>query len=327
MQRVLQPVHVLNDELFAAALRRHPLHAGDVVVAGIARDCDPAGLSPARAHDADSTRRIRLSRFRILHGDREGVQRVGHVVEQEIADAARVELPVRDRLAVGVPAPAILQPQLFFVDPIECAVDRGARAVARQLRDRAAADVLDVDVVLAVADPAHPAAIGRKLREHQRRRRAGAAQLLERPAGEIEDPVVAACIGAPDLLRVREDQQPPAIGRPRVLFDVEWRRSAGRHEPRRRHQNRLEAGFGVVAHDVPAGFPAGGRLEHRIADAIGEPAERGERAAAELLRAEDAIDGEEARVAGGALGSQIAAQRGSEKNERIDTTLHRSGSD
>src|SRR5207249_2569478 len=96
------------------------------------------------------------------------------------------------RLAVGVPAPAVLQPELFFVDPVECAVDRRARAVARQLRDFTAGDVLDVDVVLAVAHPPHTAAVGRKLGEHQRRGLTVAAQLLEGPPGEIEHPVVAA---------------------------------------------------------------------------------------------------------------------------------------
>src|SRR5438477_555441 len=80
---------------------------------------------------------------------------------------------------VWIPAPAVLQAQLLFVHPVERAVDRGARAVVRQLGELSAREIFDVDVVLAVAYPPHSAAVGREFRKHQGRFRAIAAEFLE----------------------------------------------------------------------------------------------------------------------------------------------------
>ena len=44
----------------------------------------------------------------------------------EIPDLVGVELPVGDAAAIGTPAPAVVQRQLLFVDPVEVAVDDGA---------------------------------------------------------------------------------------------------------------------------------------------------------------------------------------------------------
>ena len=172
----------------------------------------------------------------------------------------------------------------------------------RELRDLAARDVLDIQIVIAVAHPPDASAVRRELREHERGRRPRAAEFLERPARKIEHPVVAARVLPPHRLRIREDQQAPAVRRPAVLFDVERGRVTGWHEPRRRHENRLETGLDIVAHDVASWSVAGMRFEYRVA-AVVEPRQRAERSAAELGRAEDAIDGEERRITRSALGS------------------------
>ena len=52
-------------------------------------------------------RGVRRAGLRILHRIDERVERVGVVDEHEVPDAARVELPVRDALAVGAPAEAV----------------------------------------------------------------------------------------------------------------------------------------------------------------------------------------------------------------------------
>ena len=60
----------------------------------------------------------------------ERVERVGVVDQQEVAHAARVELPVGDALAVRAPAEPVAHAQLFLVHPVERAVDDRLRAVA-----------------------------------------------------------------------------------------------------------------------------------------------------------------------------------------------------
>ena len=70
LQRILKPVEMLDNELPAprSLVCRHPRHARDVMLARIARHGHPARVAACRTHDADATRRIRLSRLGILHG-------------------------------------------------------------------------------------------------------------------------------------------------------------------------------------------------------------------------------------------------------------------
>jgi hypothetical protein len=58
-----------------------------------------------------------------LDRNRERVQRIGVVDEQEVTHTVRVELPVGDALAVRAPAEAVAHAQLFFVSPVERSVD------------------------------------------------------------------------------------------------------------------------------------------------------------------------------------------------------------
>ena len=46
------------------------------------------------------------------------------VVDQgEILYRTRVELPISDALAIGAPAEAVTNIELFFINPIRCSVD------------------------------------------------------------------------------------------------------------------------------------------------------------------------------------------------------------
>ena len=64
------------------------------------------------------------------------VRIVDHLV---LFDAACVELPIGDGLAIRRPSKAVAAKEFFFVNPIKCAVDGVLRAVRRQLRDFAVA--------------------------------------------------------------------------------------------------------------------------------------------------------------------------------------------
>src|SRR5690606_31822360 len=114
----------------------------------------------------------------------------------EVPDAVGYQLPVGHAPAVGAPAPAVLQAELLFIHPVEGAVDDRTRAVLRQLGDRAAGQVLDIEIVL--PHVAHPSAIGRKLGEHQGGGSCrGASELLQLAAFTVQYPVVPAGIGTP----------------------------------------------------------------------------------------------------------------------------------
>src|SRR5436189_5313075 len=90
-------------------------------------------------------------------------------------------------------------------------------AVSRYLRDLSVTEVLHVDVV--AAHIAGAGAVGRKLSEHQTRRERIAAQLLQFAAGELEDPVIAACVTVPDAFSIRKQKQLRLIGTDFELFD------------------------------------------------------------------------------------------------------------
>ena len=211
---VLQAVEVLQHQLGRrrpSAHGRRPLHPRDVGVARVAGHRHPAGGTAGGAHDADPSGGVRLPGLRVLHREDRGVQRVGVVDEGEVAHAAGIELPVRDRLAVRAPPPPVAQPQLLLVHPVEGAIDGGAGAVAGELDDTAGGQVFDVEVELAHVADAAP--VRRELREHQRRGpRRRPAELPEPPRSAVEDPVVPAGIRAPDGLGVGEDEDLVLVG-------------------------------------------------------------------------------------------------------------------
>ena len=257
-------------------------------------------LPPVAEHDADPGGGVRLPGLRVLDRLGEGVERVGVVDQVEVADFVGVELPVRDRRAVGAPAPAVLQPELFLVHPVEGAVDHGPGAVGGELGEGAGREVLDVEIVL--ADVSHPPAIRGELREHQGGRLGRSAELVEATGRPVERPVVAAGVGPPDRLRVREDQHRPEVRGPGVALDGEGNAVAGGHERLRGHQDGPRSRPGVVLHQVAALAAVRRGLERRVGRAVAQPPGRAERLGPEIGRGENPVNGEEGGVGLGRLG-------------------------
>src|SRR6185369_17720303 len=139
---VLTTIKLLNHD-FAGA--RGPVHARQIVVSRITGNIDPASWTTVRVYDADASGRVRLTGLRIRKSCRHWIKLGGVVDERHLLHAFRVELPVRDLFAVGPPAETVTAEELFFVNPIEGAVDDVLRAVVRELCDlRVAGEILDV---------------------------------------------------------------------------------------------------------------------------------------------------------------------------------------
>ena len=161
---VLEAVEALEDDLLRAG---RPLHPGDVVLAGIARERDPAGLPPLGADHPHAAGGVALADLGVGEAPESRVE-PGDVVDQaELAHALGVDLPVGDPLAVGAPAEAAAQPQLLLVHPVGGAVDDRLGRGDAQAVDLEVVQVLDPEVPL--ADVGHPIPGGREAGEHQGR--------------------------------------------------------------------------------------------------------------------------------------------------------------
>ena len=113
-----------------------------------------------------------------------------------------------------------------------------------------------------------------------------AAELLELAAGDVEHPVVAARVPAPDLLRVGEDEQPLAVLRPGVVVDRE--RLAARARARARRRTRGPGARRSPCRSGRCPSPSGvggGRLDRRVGLAAVDPARGPELLRLELLLA------------------------------------------
>ena len=120
---VLQPVELLQQHGFGI---RGPLHAWDVVVAGVAARVEPASVAARRIDDADTAGGVRLPGLRILVCRDLRIERIGVVDEAERRHAGGVELPIGDAFSVGAPAEAVTQIELLLVHPVRGAVDRAS---------------------------------------------------------------------------------------------------------------------------------------------------------------------------------------------------------
>ena len=286
---VLQPVEPLEDHL---AGRGGPFHPGDVMVPRVPLDLHPASGTAGGAHHADPRRRVGLAHFGVLHRDHPGVERIGVVDHAEVPNRVGIELPVGHARAVGAPPPpvGVVVHQLFFVHPVEGAVDERPGAVVGQRDDRTGGEVLGVEVVL--AHVAHASAVGGELGEHQ----GGglgvlAAELPEATGGPVQHPVVAPGVEPPDRLGVGEHQQLAAVGRPGVVLDVERSLGSLGHQLTRRNQDLPAPLLHVVADDVLA-RPIGRGLDRGVGRAVVQPARGAERLREELGRAVDPLDRE-----------------------------------
>jgi hypothetical protein len=282
---VLEAVHLLQEEL-GRTLR--PLHPGDVVVARIPGQIDP-DRSPTRGrHDADLHGGIGRARGGVAVARDDGIGRVGVVDEREDPDARVVEVPERDTRSVGAPPEAVPDVELLFVYPVRGAVDDGIGAVRGQPGDRPRSDVLDPQVV--VEHVGHATAVGRELREHQGRLRRRSAEAEEPPGVEVEDPVIASCLQPPDLLRVGEEKQMPAVFRPGVVVDRQRLSARGRDETGGGDEDATLTRRAVVPDDVLRPRCRSRRLHGRERSSLLLPASGAELLRVVVLLREDALE-------------------------------------
>ncbi len=309
--RVLEPVELLEDDLVGA---RGPVHAGQVVLARVAGNVEPLRRSARRAHDADARGGVPLAGLRV--GERRDlrIEPGGLVDEAELLDARGVELPVGDPLAVGAPLPAVAAEELLLVDPVERPVDEEPRPVVGEPLGAAVREALDVEVVLTDVGDARP--VGRELREHQRRRLGVAAELLERPARDVEQPVVAARVRSPDLLRVREDEQRARVRAQPELVDLERRARARRDELRRGHDDAPGPARRVVPHEVGRARARRGGLQLDVPGAVLLPLHGAERL---RVVGEDRVEREEP---GSGLLRTLSGRHGGRHEQRHDDECH-----
>ena len=332
VESVLEAVQALQHDLVRVA---GPVHPCQVLVARVARHLDPADVASRGAHHPHPDRGVGLARLRVRERGQGRVQRRGVVDQGEVPDPFAVDLPEGDLLPVGAEAPAVTQPQLLLVDPVEGPVHERRASVPRERRDRAPGQVLDVEVAL--PNVSHAPAVRRELGEHQGRRPRVPAQLPELRGREVEDPVVAPAVGSPHAARLGEHQQLPAVGRPGIVGDLDRRGGARRDQARGRDQHLAAARGGVVEHQLTnaraiggrSGRGAGGRLERRVGGASPEPAGGAEALGLELPRGEDAFEREErgVRRLGRRRRCDQAQQQGGadESSGRLHGSLHRAG--
>src|SRR5580700_2264754 len=227
---VLETIQVLYDQLLRIF---GPFHAGEVVVARVAGNVEPASVTAGCINHAHANGRIYGARNRVRNIQQRrisaeaGIGKTGDdfawrakiVNERKDANATRIELPVSDPPAVGTPAETIAQGELFFVDPIGGAVDDRGGPVASELGDFTAREFLDVNVVS--ANVGNSGAIWGEFCEEHRRRGRIATEFLEGAGFQIENPIVAARVTAPDLGGICENQDARFVFRPRVVVNLE----------------------------------------------------------------------------------------------------------
>ena len=287
-QRVLQAIEVLEDDL--AGVPR-PFEAGDVGVRRIAGRLQPDGRPARDRNDPGLDRRIRLAGLGVLEALRRRVEGAGVVDQGEGRHARRVEPPEGDARAVGAPAEAVADAELLLVDPVGGPVDDLGAPVVGQPGDPARGQVLGVDVV--PDDVGRHPPVGRELGEHQGRRLEIRAEPAEPSRGKGVGPEVAARVLTPDPLRVGEDDQHLAVGRPGVILDRERFGGACGDEFFRADEDLAPAGRGPVQDEVAGALGRGARLERRIGSAVAHPPGRAEALGGELAAGEDAFDGQD----------------------------------
>src|ERR1700722_18592312 len=226
---VLETIQELYDQLLRIF---GPFHAGEVVVARVAGNVEPASVTAGCINHAHANGRIYGARNRVRNIQQRrisaeaGIGKTGDdfawrakiVNERKDANATRIELPVSYPPAVGTPAETIAQGELFFVDPIGGPVDDRGGPVASELGDFTAREFLDVNDVC--ANIGNSGAVGRKFRKEHRGPGRVAAKFLKCTRPQIEHPIIAARVAPPYLRGVCENQNAGLIFRPGVIVNL-----------------------------------------------------------------------------------------------------------
>src|SRR5262249_61018577 len=88
--------------------------------------------------------------------------------------------------------------------------------------------------------------------------------------GEIEDPIIAACVLAPDCLGMRENQKLLPVGGEGIAFDRQRLIVAGGNYARSCYENFAGAGNSLIADDAGAAW-RGGRVTGGGSVTVGKP--------------------------------------------------------
>ena len=286
----LEPVLAAVEPLDHQVVRlRRPFHADDVVLARVAVDLDPPGLAARGRDDPHARGRVLLARLGITHRDDLRIETGGGVEHRVLRHARAVDLPVGDRLAVGTPAEAVAERELFLVHPVEGAVDERVRAVLGERSDRPGGHVLDVQVILPdVGDVLSPGIEGR---EHQRGFGGLAAELPQHVLVAIEDPVISPRVQPPDLAGVGEEEQLSPVVADGEIGDAERAFAPLGDELSGPDQYLALAGGRIMTNHVSS-LATLGILQRQVGRAVLEPVDRGRMLGMELFGAEDPGDGQ-----------------------------------
>ena len=246
-QRVLSPIDLL-DEKFGGI--RDPLHPDDVVLPWISGNLQPSRRSTGCSNNAHPCGRVLLAGPGIPDRDHLRIEPSRRVQHRIIRHTRRLDLPVGDRVAIGAPAESVVEEQLFFIDPVECAVDAGGRTIRGQRDDGALGNILNVQVV--VAHVGRFLSLGIERGEHQGCCRGLAAQLSKRPGIPIEDPVVSPRVQAPHLACIGEEEQSLAVSADGEIGDCQGLFLPLRNELLCLHEDLARTARRVVADDALA---------------------------------------------------------------------------
>jgi hypothetical protein len=316
--RVLEPVELLQQNLIGIA---RPVHLRDVVFPGIAGNLQPPRFPPCRLDDADAPCGIQFSGLGVRNRLHFGIQSVEIVDEIKFTHAGRIELPVGDAAAIGTPAKTVAQPQLFFVDPVERAVDQLVGTAGGQRNDLHVAQPLNVEIP--VPHKGRVRSVGRESGEHQARFRCVAAEFFQRACGEVKNPVIAARPHPPHLAAVGEDQELRLIVGKSVRLDGERLIFPCRHELFRRNENLVHASGRIVPDQVAPGLLLPLLFQSRVSAAPFAPLHRGYVSRPELRRGKDPVERQQPGIVvgrGGAADSRQQANQDAGQNGAATNT-------
>lgn len=119
---------------------------------------------------------------------------------QVVFDLAGIQLPVGDRPAVRAPAESVATKKLFFISPVEAAVDQFTVAARGKRFDRTRCQVFYIQIILTDIGRFFP--VGRYFGEHQRSGGPALAQLFQGVVCLVQDPIIAPGFVSPYLFRI-----------------------------------------------------------------------------------------------------------------------------
>ena len=101
----------------------HPIHLCKVMIAGITRNLQESCFATLGADNANLRCRIFLTGFWVTKSNQLRIRAIRTACDKKIFNALGINLPIRNRITIRAPTKAFSQPQFFFINPIESAID------------------------------------------------------------------------------------------------------------------------------------------------------------------------------------------------------------